>query len=119
MRTLLIATLLGLAAPLCQAQNLPPIQLEVAGPVDLGSAPTKIPVKPVAFDVSAIDKSANPCQDFFQYACGSWNKNNPIPADRAAWGRFAELGEYNNYLLYKDLVAAAQAPKSPTAEKVR
>ena len=117
MRTLLIATLLGLAAPLCQAQNLPPIQLEVAGPVDLGSAPTKIPVKPVAFDVSAIDKSANPCQDFFQYACGSWNKNNPIPADRAAWGRFAELGEYNNYLLYKDLVAAAQAPKSPLQKK--
>ena len=113
MRTLVIATLLGLAAPLCQAQNpsaaLPSIQLEAAAPVDLGSVPTRIPAKPVAFDVNAIDKSANPCQDFFQYACGSWNKNNPIPADRAAWGRFAELNEYNNYLLYKDLIAAAQA----------
>ncbi len=117
MRTLVIATLLGLAAPLCLAQNLPPIQLDAAGPVDLGSAPTKIPVKPVAFDVNAIDKSADPCQDFFQYACGTWNKNNPIPADRAAWGRFAELGEYNNYLLYKDLVAAAEAPKSPLQKK--
>jgi putative endopeptidase len=117
MRTLVIATLLGLAAPLCLAQNLPPIQLDAAGPVDLGSAPTKIPVKPVAFDVNAIDKSADPCQDFFKYACGTWNKNNPIPADRAAWGRFAELGEYNNYLLYKDLVAAAEAPKSPLQKK--
>ena len=117
MRTLVIATLLGLAAPLCQAQELPPIQLEAAASVDLGSAPTKIPVKPVAFDVNAIDKSADPCQDFFQYACGSWNKANPIPADRAAWGRFAELGQYNNYLLYKDLVAAAEAPKSPLQKK--
>ena len=88
-------------------------------PVDLGSTPTKIPAKPVAFDVNAIDKSADPCQNFFQYACGTWNKNNPIPADRAAWGRFAELADYNDYLLYKDLVAAADAPKSPAAEEVR
>ena len=117
MRTLLIATLLGLAAPLCQSQQLPSIQLEAAAPVDLGSTPTKIPAKPVAFDVNAIDKSADPCQNFFQYACGTWNKNNPIPADRAAWGRFAELADYNDYLLYKDLVAAADAPKSPLQKK--
>ena len=117
MRTLVIATLLGFAAPLCQAQNLAPIHLDAASSVDLGSAPTKIPVKPVAFDVNAIDKSADPCQDFFQYACGSWNKNNPIPSDRSGWGRFAELAEYNNYLLYKDLVAAAEAPKTPLQKK--
>ncbi len=123
MRTLVLASIIGLAAPLCSAQNagpdisLAPIHLTASGPVDLGSAPTKIPVKPVAFDVNAIDKSANPCDNFFQYACGNWNKNNPIPSDRAAWGRFAELAEYNNYLLYKDLVAAADAPKSPLQKK--
>ena len=31
-------------------------------------------------DVSAIDKNANPCQDFYQYANGSWLAKNPIPA---------------------------------------
>lgn len=117
MRTLVFASLLAIAAPLCTAQSFDPIHLAAPAAVDLGSAPTKVPVKPVAFDVNAIDKSADPCQDFFQYACGNWNKNNPIPSDRAAWGRFTELAEYNNYLLYKDLVAAAESPKSPLQKK--
>jgi predicted metalloendopeptidase len=38
---------------------------------------------PAQFDLTAIDKSADPCVDFYQYACGSWMKKNPIPADQA------------------------------------
>ena len=64
------------------------------------------------FDLSAIDKSADPCADFYQYACGNWRKDNPIPADQVRWGRFNELSERNNYLLYTELKAAADAPKS-------
>jgi len=75
------------------------------------------PAPPAAiksFDASAIDKTADPCSDFYQYSCGNWVKSNPIPGDQVRWARsFSLLGERNRYLLWKELDAAAKDAKTP------
>jgi putative endopeptidase len=90
-----------------------------AGPA-LAQAPAANAAKPTqpaaakSFDATAIDKTADPCTDFYQYSCGNWIKNNPIPGDQVRWARsFSLLGERNRYLLWQELDSAAKAPKTP------
>jgi len=59
--------------------------------------------------VSALDKTSDPCVDFYQFACGGWLKSNPIPADQSIWSRFGELAERNRQELRGILESAAKA----------
>ena len=56
---------------------------------------------------SAVDKTANPCADFFQYSCGNWLKTAKIPPDQSSWGTFPELLERNETIMKGILEKAA------------
>lgn len=64
------------------------------------------------FDLSRMDRSADACDDFFQFANGNWVKNTPIPASQSRWGSFNILAESNRDVLH-DILEKAAKTKSP------
>jgi putative endopeptidase len=72
-----------------------------------------------SLDVTSLDKTIDPCVNFYQYSCGRWQKSNPIPADQASWDVYAKLTNDNQQFLWGILVDDAKARgRTPIQQKV-
>src|SRR5713226_10612795 len=94
-RLLLAAAALAALAcrPLCAAEPAQPV--------------------PPRFSLGYRDTSVDPRADFARYAFGAWQKNNPVPEDKARWGSFNELDQFNQLALKGILEAAAARAHKP------
>ena len=70
------------------------------------------------FDVNVLDRSVDPCTDFYRFACGKWLGRNPIPPEYPSWGRFNELNERNLNILRQILEKAAANYRAASASSV-
>src|SRR5271170_8045220 len=73
-----------------------------------------------ALDVTSMDRSVDPCVDFFQYSCGGWIKANPIPPDQSSWDTYSKMHDENLGRLRGILEAAeaSDATRSAAAQKI-
>ncbi|MGB0882836.1 MAG: hypothetical protein ACPGSO_07760, partial [Vicingaceae bacterium] len=62
-----------------------------------------------AFDVSQIDSTIHPCEDFEKYAVGNWLKDNPVPESESRWGSFNIVHDANEIKLRKIVEDAVSA----------
>ncbi|HKW18268.1 MAG TPA: M13 family metallopeptidase [Terriglobales bacterium] len=77
-------------------------------------------VAPEHFSIDDIDRSVNPCVDFYAYTCNKWMAANPIPSDEAAWSHWDKLQLWNEQVLKQALEEASKdsPQRSAVAQKI-
>jgi endothelin-converting enzyme/putative endopeptidase len=107
------ALLLACTVPLAAT---PALAAPGSDPVPVSEPLTAFPYTP-GLDLHAMDPSADACVDFYQYSCGGWIRNNPIPADQAGWSVYGKLQTDNQRFLWGILAGLAQRSAQHSASE--
>src|SRR5262245_31423301 len=86
----------------------------VASAADEDAPFKELPYTP-SLDTASMDRTADPCQDLYQYSCGGWMKNNPLPGDQSSWSVYGKLHQDNQRYLWGILQDAAKPDPSRNA----
>jgi putative endopeptidase len=78
--------------------------------------PAAIPQLAPGLDTRFLDTAADPCSDFYQYACGNFSKDYPIPADRSSYEVFSLIDDHNQAVLHA-VLDKATAPNRPADQQ--
>ena len=105
----IILTLTLSAAQSISAQNLPAQSVRANSAVAAAGAPADEAKEPKLerFDPDLVDKTLDPCDDFYKYSCNKWLTANPIPPDQVYWSTASGLQLWNETLLRETLEAAS------------
>jgi putative endopeptidase len=95
--------------------------LTLASLLSLANAQEPATAKPEpALDVTSMDRTVDPCVDFFQYSCGGWIKQNPIPPDQSSWDTYSKMQDENRARLrgILEVAAAPDAKRDAATQKI-
>ncbi len=111
-KTLLLFASMVVLSACCAAQS-------PAATPSTAATPKETPLQALPYtpglNVDDMDRSVDPCMDFYTYSCGGWMKKNPIPPDQASWSVYGKLTDENQRFLWGILEDAAR----PVAKRRR
>jgi endothelin-converting enzyme/putative endopeptidase len=87
-------------------------------------APSVMPLQQMPYspslDLTSMDRSVDPCVDFYKFSCGGWEKKNPIPPDQASWSVYGKLANDNQQFLWGilDQDAKPSPTRTPVQQKI-